>query len=219
MLTAHAVRATLSPARMATYEQFARSVGGSAEDALALYAWNARVCGALLVTLHICEVAIRNAVGDALASTHGPQWPWNTGFERSLPRQNGPGYNALGDLQRVRNKSSAIGQVIAELKFVFWEKMFTSRHDDRIWRHCLAKVLPNLDPTMSNAAQRKRVFDDLNQVRLLRNRIAHHEPIFSRDLLSDFNVIYHLVVARCDVSAQWLLDQQQVLEVIATKPI
>ncbi|MNP44227.1 hypothetical protein D3C76_1380800 [compost metagenome] len=32
------------------------------EDAVALYAWNIHVSGTLLIPLHICEVAVRNAV-------------------------------------------------------------------------------------------------------------------------------------------------------------
>lgn len=214
----HAVRAALSPARMSTYESCADAAGHDAASALALYAWNARISGALLVPLHICEVVVRNAVADALESTHGPDWPWNQGFERSLPRQAGPGYNALTDLQYVRQRSGAPGQVIAELKFVFWEKMFTSRHDNRIWNHHLKRVLPNLCAAKSTAEHRKQIFGDLNKIRLLRNRIAHHEPIFARNLSEDLQIIRQLVAARCAVSADWMLTHQQVSETLKNRP-
>lgn len=195
MQIACAVKSALSPARMSTYESKALSAGYDAAAGLTLYAWNARVSGTLLVPLHICEVVIRNAVADALDAMHGPQWPWNPGFERSLPRQGGPGYDALSDLQSVRRKVATTGQVIAELKFVFWEKMFTSRHDHRIWNAHLRRVMPKLDETKSIAENRKRIFEDLNEIRLLRNRIAHHEPIFARDLLRDFQRVQQLVAA------------------------
>ncbi|WP_248798031.1 hypothetical protein [Pseudomonas sp. MWU13-2105] len=199
------VRCALSPARMATYE----AIAPDADAALALYAWNAQICGALLSPLHICEVVVRNAVADAFEATRGARWPWNLGFERSLPRQLSPGYNALGDLQAVRNKVKTTGQVIAELKFVFWEKTFTSRHDSRIWEPQLMRVLPNLDTAKTVAQHRKLILDDLNQVRRLRNRIAHHEPIFARNLLDDFRTIQRLVEARCQVSADWMVSQQR----------
>lgn len=35
--------------------------------------------------LQICEVAIRNAVVEAIELVHGPNWPWSRGFRRSLP--------------------------------------------------------------------------------------------------------------------------------------
>lgn len=213
-----AVRVALSPARMSTYEAHASAVGHDAAAALSLYAWNARISGALLTPLHICEVVVRNAVADALESTHGPHWPWNSGFERSLPRQAGPGYSSLLDLQNVRSKLTTTGQVIAELKFVFWEKMFTSRHDHRIWNTQLSRVMPNLDARRSTAEHRKRIFDDLNKIRLLRNRIAHHEPIFARNLLEDFNLIQKLVTARCVTASDWLFAQQQVTQTLEDKP-
>lgn len=129
---AETVKCALSPARMATYEAIASAAGHDTHAALRLYAWNAHICGALLPPLHICEVVMRNAVADAFEAIHGAEWPWNPGFERSLPRQPGPGYNTLSDLQTVRDKARTTGQVIAELKFAFWEKTFTSRHDSRV---------------------------------------------------------------------------------------
>ncbi|WP_246183114.1 hypothetical protein [Mycolicibacterium grossiae] len=38
-----------------------------------------------------------------------------------------------------------MGKVIPELKFVFWENLFTRRHDGRLWNRHLRTVLPNLD--------------------------------------------------------------------------
>ncbi|WP_341961004.1 hypothetical protein [Pseudomonas sp. RC10] len=203
---------------MSTYEAKALAEGFEAAAGLKLYAWNARVSGTLLVPLHICEVVIRNAVADALEAMHGPQWPWNPGFERSLPRLGGPGYDAVSDLQNVRKKVATTGQVIAELKFVFWEKMFTSRHDHRIWNAHLRRVMPNLDDTKTIAENRKRIFEDLNKIRLLRNRIAHHEPIFARDLRGDFQRVQQLIAARCEISASWLFVEQQVIDTLKCRP-
>lgn len=215
---AGAVRNTLSAARLGTYEAIATAVGRDAEAAVSLYAWNAQISGALLPPLHLCEVAIRNAVSDALEALYGPRWPWNPTFERSLPRQIGPVYNALNDLQQARNKAPSTGQVITELKFVFWEKMFTGRHDGRVWNPHLLRVLPNLDQSKTVAALRLEIHNDLNKIRLLRNRIAHHEPIFQRNLQDDFGIITRLVEARCQVSSQWMMGFQQVQSLIAAKP-
>lgn len=108
--------------------------------------------------------------------------------------------------------------MIAELKFVFWEKMFTSRHDNRIWNQHLKRVLPNLSTVRTTAEHRKRIFEDLNKIRLLRNRIAHHEPIFSRNLCEDLKIIEQLVAARCQLSADWMLSYQQVTETLKNRP-
>ncbi|WP_122317674.1 Abi family protein [Pseudomonas cichorii] len=215
---APAIRLALSPARFATYEAAARASGLSPEDAVTLYAWNAHVSGALLTPLHICEVAVRNAVADALTAVYGKHWPWDRNFENSLPISKGLGYQQRQDLINTRTRFRTTDRIVVELKFVFWEKMFTSRHDQRIWNAHLFSLFPNLDPTQTVSAHRLRLATDLEAIRLLRNRIAHHEPIFKRNLSEEFSKVHDLVEARCQVSAAWMLGEQMALAAIQAKP-
>ena len=215
--TIDAVRAALSPARMGTYEVAAGLQGDDDLSALILYAWNAQVSGALLSPLHICEVVVRNAVADALEAIYGASWPWSPTFERSLPDPL-QGYSPRRDLQSARRAAPTAGKVIPELKFVFWQKMFTSRYDTRVWDHHLRRVMPNLDPVKTIPELRKDIYSDLEKVRLLRNRIAHHEPIFTRALGEDYQIIHALIGRRCAVTAGWLHSNQTATAIIAAKP-
>lgn len=212
-----AVRAALSAPRMGTYETAAGAQTDDDPAALLLYAWNAKVSGAFLAPLHICEVVIRNAVVDALEAIYEPCWPWSATFERSLPDPM-QGYSPRRDLQSARRLASTTGKVIPELKFVFWQKMFTGRYDNRIWDRHLRCVMPNLDPTQSVAELRHAIYRDLERVRLLRNRIAHHEPIFTRNLQDDYQTILMLVRYRCEITATWLDQNQTAMSTIAAKP-
>jgi hypothetical protein len=128
-----------------------------------------------MAPLHICEVVIRNAVSDALTAVYGVRWPWSSVFESSLPFQRNV-YNPRSDLQVCRRRQVTTGKVVPELKFVFWQKMFTGRYDVRLWDVHLRSVLPNLDPAKTVAQLRQEIYTDLEDVRRLRNRIAHHEP-------------------------------------------
>lgn len=215
--TVDAVRAALSQARMATYEVAAGVQAADDPAALMLYAWNAEVSGALLPPLHVCEVVIRNAVADALEALYGPRWPWSLTFELSLPDPK-QGYSPRRDLQTARHAVHTTGKVIPELKFVFWQKMFTGRYDNRIWDHHLLRVMPNLDPSQRVATLRMAIYEDLERVRRLRNRIAHHEPIFTRALDVDYQTILALVRFRCAVTAAWLDSHQTATATIAAKP-
>jgi len=123
-----AVKKALSSARMSTYEV---AVAHNDIATLALYAWNAQVSAALLAPLHICEVVVRNAVSDTLEAIYGARWPWSNGFEQSLPDPR-LGYSQRKDLQQARSRAQTTGKVIPELKFVFWQKMFTGRYDARV---------------------------------------------------------------------------------------
>lgn len=215
--TIKAVRHALSAARMATYEVAAAVTGDEDPAALVLYAWNAQVSAAFLAPLHVCEVVMRNAVSEALETVYGPRWPWSPGFEQSLPAP-GIGYSPRRDLQYVRRFQISTGKVIPELKFVFWQKMFTSRYDRRVWNVHLRQVLPNLDPARPVAQLRQSIYDDLEEIRKLRNRIAHHEPIFTRNLSSDLQGIVSLLELRCKVTAAWMMANQQASSIIAKRP-
>ncbi|MGA3081866.1 MAG: hypothetical protein ABSD44_10845 [Terracidiphilus sp.] len=215
--TIRAVRNALSAARMATYDAAAGVTGNEDPAALKLYAWNAQVSAALLAPLHICEVVIRNSVADSLEIVYGTRWPWSSVFELSLPAP-GIGYSPRKDLQSVRRHQNSTGKVIPELKFVFWQKMFTSRHDLRLWDAHLMSVLPGLDPAKTVGQLRHEIYDNLEEIRKLRNRIAHHEPIFARNLSDDLQGIVDLIELRCKVTAAWMISNQQASKIIAQRP-
>jgi len=214
---AQAIKATLSTPRIETYEA-ATPGDPTLSSALALYAWNAQVSAALLAPLHICEVSIRNAISEAIAAAHGPQWPWSAGFVRSLPNPL-VGYSARSDLLSSRVNKTTTGQVIADLKFVFWQTMFTSRFDARLWAHHLRIALPYAGDSKTTAQIRAMVYSELEQIRKLRNRIAHHEPIFQRNLATDFQKIHDLIAARCPITAAWMLQNQGARALILSKPV
>ena len=218
--TIDAIRAVLSPPRLGRYETAVGITGPDDSRAIELYAWHAQVSAALLAPLHICEVVIRNAVSEALEARYGAQWPWSPGFEQSLPPivQHSRDYQPLLDITKIRASFQTTGKVIPELKFVFWQKMFTTRHDARLWNPYLLKVFPNLDPNQSVQALRKRIYADLEEIRKLRNRIAHHEPIFMRDLPGDLQKIEDLVAFRSQIAATWMMQNQQASALIAARP-
>lgn len=212
-----AVTAALSSPRMTTFNTAARPANDQDMASLRLYAWNAAVSGALLPVLHVCEVAVRNAVSDVLEAVYGPRWPWSPVFEGSLPRPR-LGYNPRNDLTSARQGVRTVGKVIPELKFAFWQKMFTVRNDTRLWDPHLLRVFPNLDPAVSVAAHRQMIYGQLEDIRKLRNRIAHHEPIFTRNLTKDYATIMSLIHHRCNLTAMWVSQSQTALAIIKAKP-
>ena len=211
-----AIKKTLSAPRIGTYE--AATLGTPhLPKALELYAWNAQVSAALMAPIHFCEVAIRNAVADALSAAHGDRWPWDAGFIRSLPNPS-IGYNPRADLIAARNGKATPGKVIPDLKFIFWQTIFTRRFDAGLWNHHLHTVLPHADISQSIEEIRALVYGELEQLRKLRNRIAHHEPIFKRNLADDFQKINSLIAIRCPITAAWMVQNQHAQALITAKP-
>lgn len=210
---AKTVTETLSAARMSTYMEAA---GDDTALALDLYVWNARISSALMIPSHFAEVSTRNAADEALTDKYGPDWPWNASFERSLPHGPPRKYSPNTDLVSTRQSLDSTGKVIAELKFAFWENLFTSRHDKRLWKSHRNDLFPAA--TADAAELRNRIRQDLEDIRRLRNRIAHHEPIFTRDLASSLNKMKELIRLRSDETAVLVGSIEEATLLLATRP-
>ena len=204
----------LSQPRFATYLQHCNN---DRDKALALYQWNIELSAAFVVPLHLLEIALRNAVVESLTNVYTSNWPWDQNFILSLPSSGG--YKPRQNLLSVaRMPNPTMGKVVAELKFVFWEKMFTARHDTRIWDTQLLACFPNAPDNLNVVQLRTRIFNDINTIRSLRNRIAHHEPIFYRNAQDDYDKIFELISWRDIVTADWMNNIQSVTRFIAERP-
>lgn len=196
---------------MVTYEAESTTIP-PLEGALQLYAWNSRVSAALMVPLSIAEVVIRNAVHDALQATFGERWPWHPGFARSLPER------SRTILIDARDRQTSTGKVVAELSFGFWQRMFTGRFDGDLWIPHLQRVMPHMDSTMSIQHRRSLVQNRLEHLRILRNRIAHHEPLLKRNLHTDFELAIGLISWRCQETSQWTMHIEDVQSALNRRP-
>jgi hypothetical protein len=205
----------LSEPRFATYLQHCNN---DRICALQLYQWNLELSAAFVIPLHLLEVSIRNAAVECVEAVHTSNWPWNQGFIRRLPNPKN-GYSPTRDLENVaKMKNPTMGKVVAELKFVFWEKMFTSRHDKRLWNAHINAVFPNVPAASKPSHIRAQIYNDVSVIRNLRNRIAHHEPIFSRNNHDDYEKIYKLIRWRNVITADWMQSIQTVTQLISERP-
>ena len=206
--------------------RFATYLGATNNDiplALSLYQWNLEVSAAFIVPLQMCEVAARNGVVLALEATYGQTWHLNQSFIQSLPQQNA-GYCARRDFNSTsralqRRGLLTAGKLVADLKFAFWENMLTRRHDNRLWRHHFRVSFPHTNNLVPFHNARQTANHNLEKVRRLRNRIAHHEPIFNRNTMEDYNRIREIVSWRSPTSANWIDKITLVPLLVTQKPI
>lgn len=171
------ITATLTRPRLGKYY---RAAQGNLRRALRLYVLNARVSAAFLCDLHYVEVALRNHFDRELAARFGPEWFLDPAFLALCDvRSHGILKKAQKDAARYwpKNIRPPPGKVIAELTFGFWHTLTDSRLEHTLWVPCLHKAfLPRKPP------KRSLFNHELERLRQLRNRVAHHEPIFHLDL-------------------------------------
>jgi hypothetical protein len=197
-----ALRHAISSARLTTY---IRRAHGNARRAFGLYAWNVNAGAALYPVLQVNEIALRNTIDHALVAQFGAQWPYSPGFLRTLPKQERDAFES-GRLRLERNlrvPRVTTGDVVAAQTYGFWVVLLTSRFQRRIWNQEFATSFPSAPPQVNRSV----VHDRADEIRRLRNRIAHHEPLFNHDLLGAHQRATSMIRWISPPLAQWATVQ------------
>ena len=179
------IEAALSPERLQPYLDVA---GGDRERALRLYLWNTAVSAAFYGPLQGLEVVLRNAIHRQLSKRYGSVWYGNldVGLDRGAQ---GRIRQAISELDR-EGSTNDTPRLVATLSFGFWVSLLGSggrlesgrkaNYEMTLWRPALRQVFAHRTTLI-----RRQAHSPLNELRLLRNRIAHHEPIFAWNLTAD----------------------------------
>lgn len=200
------VRAAISIERLAPYDM---ACDGDTVAALRLYAWNAEVAAAFWGPLHCLEVVMRNAMHRELAARFGrPDW-WSSpalGLHPFADRR----VRELLDRHQV-----GVGpdRIVADLEFGFWVSLLGRGNDYemRLWRPALHRAFPGY------RGPRATLSDQMGSVRLFRNRIAHHEPIYYRHLEADHAKILRFIEVVSPATAGWARRCDRVPAVLAKR--
>jgi len=162
----------LSQPRLAPY---VRAAG--AADALDLYRWNCRLGLALFELIGWFEIAWRNAVDDAISSRRRQTRHWL--FDTTFPLQRATRERiarAVSTTAGAGRAEPAPGRVIAELPLGFWRFPTLRGYTTTMWAPYLSHAFPHAP----RRPRRDEVDNRLQPIILLRNRIAHHEPVFGQ---------------------------------------
>ncbi|MCX6378998.1 MAG: Abi family protein [Armatimonadetes bacterium] len=150
------------------------------KDALALYLWNMALCEALYPVLQCIEVALRNTIHDALSKARSQKWYDEAGF--LLPVELERVASAKAELDRNRKPHDHC-RVVAELTFGFWASLFAAPYEKSFF--ILVAPLAFARVPRKN---RNRAFLSarIQEIRKIRNRVFHHEPIWNDDLMREY---------------------------------
>lgn len=177
-------RASFNLAQFIHPDRFSAFLGASNQNvsiAENLYIWNIQVSAAFWGGFHILEITLRNVIHEKFREHANVEEWWDT----DLPIHDGDRGSIQEAVAKVYEdkRSPTPGHVIAELNLGFWVGLFANNYHSALWKGRLEHVFPNF------SGQRKELHVDLERLRKLRNRIAHHEPIHDRDLRIDFGTL------------------------------
>lgn len=196
----------ISADQFSTYRLWA-----SQDEALAkqLYTFNVELSAALYGPPHMLEIALRNVGDRQLTARRGADWlddanTLTTGYQQNCV------VKARDQLQRDR-KAGTHGQMVAELNFGFWGSLF-GRQSHHLWQ--------DLRPIFqTRGIQRPGIATQLADFRVLRNRVAHYEPILTLPLAQRYADITTLTGWLSPSAAAWINDTSEWAAVYPGVPI
>lgn len=234
------------------YASYLHAASQDKDLARRLYVWDRDLSTAILADLAIVEVALRNAMHTALTNDHGPEWYQSIALDDRSQNQVTRAWGYL--LNPLPGHSSTPGRLIAQCTFGMWVNLLDAGgyagraprrvHADyeQLWRATLRSAFPGgrrearNDPNPHASFTRTWVHSVAKTVNILRNRVAHHEPLHngfplpgqrsgqqqttSRRLTAAEGVEAYMKLTRMidrDL-AEWITHHTQVTAVLASRP-
>lgn len=198
----------ISEERLANY---LIAAGHDEAKALKIYGWNIRISEAFFPLLSASEVCLRNIISTRMIELYGNQW-WNDAAYLDQIGQGTRIVKTARDNLRRRGPVTS-GGMTAELNFGFWSKMLLPRHKAVFWADFNASF-----SDLPTGVTYEDLSDRCDQVRIFRNRIFHHEPIFKRDISLEYSHIMELITWFSPAKAAWIRDYTRVMVVLREKP-
>ncbi len=202
----------LSPERFAAYLTIAQQ---DRLTAMSLYERNTALSEALYGVIQGLEVPLRNHMHNSLIQSIGPQWFLSNVLQHP---QTAMVADVIFDLNK-QSRAVTGGRVVSELSFGFWTSLLGPRYEKTLWVPHLHAVFPNatyevISPVgrVVHKLARHRISLQLNEVRKLRNRIAHHECIVNSNLQRHYEEIMQCIEWICPTTASWVQGTNCFLE-------
>lgn len=177
--------------------RYIQACSGDKRRAMTLYRYNLRLSQEMFTIINCFEVSLRNAIDDILCPLFGQEW-----LKDSI-MPNGKFTNPVlhktyKTICHSYDKLVAKGEyshskLIASMDFGMWKYMF-SPLQYKLTNQSLLGVFPcKAKSTPECHINQAYIFNELDKVNTLRNRIAHHEPIcfYMKEPIIDTTHILH----------------------------
>lgn len=183
------------------------------ESTTELYLWNAELSAAYFEIIGHAEILLRNVFHERLAPrSQNERWYVDSQYpftQRARKDVDTAIWRATkgGTPERP-------GKVIAELSFGFWRFLLGTHYAATVW----PKISPGFSGLPRHLRNRSELEAAATRVNDLRNRIAHHEPVFHRFPEQYLADIYLIAKYVDDRSERMLRDLSRVPEILARRP-
>jgi hypothetical protein len=179
----------MSVARM---NRYLVASGNNSRKAMTLYRKNLHLSQELFTVISCFEIALRNAIDRQYTSQYGDNWLLDSTLN-----------DGIFDSQNCRHAKEIINKAIAKLSVRYTHKKLLAEMDFGFWRYLFAQpqfyaggqtllhIFPSKPTSTPNIQYNHSfVFNRLEKINGLRNRIAHHEPVCFLDSQPTIDTTY-----------------------------
>lgn len=207
------------------FSKYLRVAGGDQSKAEALYDLNLQISGAAYTSIQMFEVILRNSMDEQLriwnnAQGFGSDWTLTTAPILKMCFSNDADdlARAAADASKAVNRSRRNGEpkrnythddVVAQMSLGGWRYLLPPNKGhmakDRIWEEALKSAFPNKNQNVPVASLVKWV----SMIYDLRNRVAHHEPVFHLDMAARRRAMKDVLDAISRDARTWFVARDQ----------
>jgi hypothetical protein len=210
------------------FARYLAECSGDREKAIALYEWNLALGQAMMRDIAHFEIALRNAYDrtmrhrwkgqhwliDPASPVLVPLWARRRGHGTDLNKHNRDSISAA--IARAGSQPPSPDELVADLTLGFWRHLTDSAHEKTLW-------VPYLYHAWPKKTARAAVDHTIGEITQVRNRIAHHEPLFAVSqgsggilaLQQDMIGLLHMLLPDL---ATYVQQSSTVASVFSTKP-
>ena len=162
-------------------KRYVNACGGSVKKGMTLYRCNLAISSEMFKIISCFEVALRNQINHTLRPTLGNDWLRDSSLPggifdspKMLSTQKiiGKAYNGLK-----ASGSYTPTKLMAEMEFGIWKYMYSGPQYAATGQKLLSIFPAKPKSTPHFQIDNKYIFNELDRINHIRNRIAHHEPI------------------------------------------
>lgn len=218
----------LSTPRLNTYTA---ERGGDIAEGLDLYRWNLDTSMVFFESIHYFEVALRNTIDGAMTrwmnreyvargGGKAPHW-LSTSDDQLLGMEpirfsgvSGRSIKIVLQAEKMARKRHADvqpGHIVSQLTLGFWTFHLRGAGHGSLWAKAVKSSLPSSTRHAELSSGCDKVVD-------LRNRIAHHEPIFNMDLAGEYENLIHTSTLLSEYLGWWIDSSSRVDSVLRAHP-
>jgi hypothetical protein len=177
---------------------------GVVEEILSKYHANILLSEAMIPTLHYFEVCLRNRIDQFIQENYYKNWlvtpPDELISDKYIKK-----IETIVKVGEKRKKIQTHDDILAQLGFGFWCSFFQPKYDPILWHR--KDALKNMFPNLSRIDRKRiKIEKKILKIKHIRNRIAHHEPIWDPTLsIRSTHAMCHELIGAMSIELQNML--------------